>query len=239
MADGAHGMHLSHEPEGEFLYFANNKQGWVKKTTLSGEIVLELGVPPLRDVYYSPNMYKPSEAAVAPNGDIYVADGYGQHWIHRYNAQGEWIHSWGGLGSEKGKLKHPHGIRVDTRGLDPTLYVADRANERFQLFTLAGEHISFITKDVNRPSGSYSYLDGAIIVPDLRSRVTLLDRNDDLIIHLGEDDAWTKEGWPRRPVSEYKPDRFVSPHAACANSKGDIFVVEWVPQGRISKLTKL
>ncbi|MCC2683325.1 MAG: repeat-containing protein [Paenibacillaceae bacterium] len=110
---------------------------------------------------------------------------------------------------------------------------------RIQLFTLDGEHISFITKDVRRPSGSYPYLDGAIIVPELYSRVTLLDRNDELLVHLGEDDAWTRDGWPGIPTSDYKPDRFVSPHAACANSKGDIFVVDWVPLGRVSKLTRL
>jgi hypothetical protein len=54
-----------------------------------------------------------------------------------------------------------------------------------------------------------------------------------------EPDAWTRDGWPEIPTSDYKPDRFVSPHAACANSKGDIFVVDWVPLGRVSKLTRL
>jgi ectoine hydroxylase-related dioxygenase (phytanoyl-CoA dioxygenase family) len=239
MQAGAHGMMIHNESGTEYLYFANPDQGKVWKTTLDGEILLELGVPPFEDVYEDPTKYKPTEVAVAPNGDIYVTDGYGQSWVHHYNAKGEYIRSWGGKGTEAGQLKNPHGIRVDTRGEVPVIYVADRGNQRLQLFTLEGEHIAFVTDQMNRPCGSYDYHDGALIVPDLRSRVTLIDREDRLIVHLGADDAWMKEGWPRRPVEEHKRDRFVSPHAACTNSKGDIFIVEWVPTGRLTKLTKV
>ena len=80
--------------------------------------------------------------AIAPNGDIYVGDGYGSNYINQYNKKGEFIRTFGGTGKEAGQLACPHGITVDNRGKTPVLTVADRANQRLQLFTLDGKHLS-------------------------------------------------------------------------------------------------
>jgi DNA-binding beta-propeller fold protein YncE len=237
-AEGAHGMHLSKEEDKEHLYLADRVRHIVVKTTLDGEKIFTLGVPDLPNVYDTADKYKPTDVAVAPNGDIYVCDGYGQSWIHQYSADGTWIHSWGGKGNEAGQLDCPHGIWVDTRGNEPYLYVADRANHRIQIFTLDGEHVKFITEDIDYPCDFYQY-QGELYIPDLHSRVTILDHNNRLITHLGEDaEAWQKEGWPRRPASERQIDKFVSPHAVCVDSYGDLYVAEWVPDGRITKLIR-
>jgi len=235
-AAGAHGMFLSREGSQEYLFLTDTARRMVFKTTLTGEIIFSLGVPDLPDVYDSPDKYCPTDVAVAPNGDFYVVDGYGQHWIHHYNYGGQHVRSWGGLGSDPGKMNCPHGAWVDTRGSEPLLYVADRENHRIQIFSLDGKPMRFVTEDIDYPCCFYQFGEELYIL-DLHSRVTILDKQDHLITHLGEDQtAWKKEGWPNRPVSEHVIDKFVSPHALCVDTQGDIYVAEWVPHGRVTKL---
>lgn len=237
-AAGAHGLFLAQEPDGsESLLLCDYKLHQVVKTTLDGRELLRLGVPELADVYPEPGSYLPTDAAVAANGDLYVCDGYGQGWIHQYSPQGERIRSWGGKGSEPGKMDCPHGIWIDSRGPEPLVYVADRGNVRIQLFTLDGEHVRFVEGDLRYPCCFYEF-EGDLYIPDLHSRLTILDERDRLIAHLGDGDHYTREGWPNRDPSERRPDEFVSPHAACVDSRGDVYVVEWVPDGRLTKLVR-
>lgn len=239
-AVGAHGMYYSKEADGEYLYLADEARHLVAKTTLDGEVLFRVGVPDRPDLYASEEQYRPTDVAVAPNGDFYVVDGYGQSWIHIYNAAGEYQSSFGGKGSEPGKVDCPHGIWVDTRKAEPELYVADRSNHRIQVFTLGGEHIRFVTDEMDLPCCFYQFEDD-LYIPDLNSRVTIIGPDDKLITHLGEDQtAYKTEGWPLRPLPEdRKVGSFVSPHAVCVDSHGDIYVAEWVPDGRVTKLVRL
>lgn len=78
-ADGAHGMFWNKEDEGEFLYLATTKLGTVVKTTLDGEVVWTINQPDLPEIYDGEKKrFVPTETTVAANGDVYVADGYGQ-----------------------------------------------------------------------------------------------------------------------------------------------------------------
>jgi hypothetical protein len=155
-AGGAHGLHLQKEGSEEFLYLCDIKRSLVVKTTLDGEVVLTLGYPKDSPPYQfatggePAKKYIPTNVAVAPNGDIYVADGYGSSFINQYNAAGEFIRTFGGAGSAAGELDCPHGLMVDTRGLTPRLLVADRKNNRLQSFSLEGSHLGF-AHGVNLP----------------------------------------------------------------------------------------
>lgn len=237
--DGAHGMRLYREDAGEFLYFADYAKHRAVKTTLDGEVVWEIGAPKEPGVYATDDAFRPTEVAVAPNGDVYVTDGYGASYIHRYDASARWIQTWGGTGSEPGQLKCPHGIVVDTRGGEPILLVADRGNSRLQTFTLDGRHIGFVTDDLRQPCGFF--LAGSdVVVPDLHSRVSIFDRDNRLITHLGDyPQGWEVAGWPNVAPSELQTGRFSSPHAACVDSRGDLYVVEWISTGRITKLRRV
>lgn len=142
---GAHGFYLHTGPDGqEVLYFADTRRAMVVKTTLSGEVLLRIGAPDRADLYDAERRYVPTDVCVAPNGDIYVSDGYGQYYVHQYDAAGSYIRSWGGRGSEPGRIIEPHGISVNLRGEEPELYVADRRNHRIQVFTMDGEHKRFV-----------------------------------------------------------------------------------------------
>src|SRR5580700_9011359 len=184
---GAHGLHIHKEGRDEFLYLCDTKRAIVVKTTLAGEKVFTHEYPKESPAYAAAKIaYRPTNLAISPNGDIYVGDGYGSSYINQYNSKGEFIRTFGGLGKEAGKLNCPHGIIVDTRGKEPILTVADRGNNRIQRFELDGKHLDFID-GTNLPCYFNYFKNGDTVVPDLGARVTLLDRDNKVIEHLGDD----------------------------------------------------
>jgi hypothetical protein len=242
---GAHGLHIRKEGSTEFLYLCDTKRALVVKTTLDGEEVFTLGYPDQSDAYGKPNpdgtkkKYSPTNLAIAPNGDIYVGDGYGSSYIIVYDKNGKYLRTFGGKGKEPGQLDCPHGIILDDRSPNPFLMIADRANNRIQTFTLAGEHIAFI-EGTNLPCYFDFYKTGETVVPDLGARVTLMDKSNKVIEQLGDDSA--AHNWQdvrKLDRSAFKPGKFVCPHGACFDHDGNIFVVEWVEVGRVSKLQRV
>jgi hypothetical protein len=240
---GAHGLHIQREGSTEFLYLCDTKRGVVVKATLDGEEVFTLGYPDVSEAYKpgadgKKPKYSPTNLAIGPNGDLYVGDGYGSSYINQYNHKGEFIRTFGGKGKEAGQVDCPHGIAVDTRGSAPILTVADRANSRIQRFTLDGKHVDFIP-GTNMPCHFSYFKNGDVVVPDLGARVTLMDRNNQVIAQLG-DDSSTK--WRETRVmtrDHFTPGKFVCPHGACFDHAGNIFVVEWVEVGRVTKLRRV
>jgi hypothetical protein len=256
----AHGMQLRREGRDEFLYLTVNAtnprlapqpelQAVVVKATLRGEIVWKIQGPPDVAAYRDPNpdgtpkRYNPTNLAFAPNGDIYVGDGYGSYYVNQYDSNGAYIRTFGGRGSAPGELNEPHGIWVDTRDASrpgsgrahPLLVVADRRNNRLQRFTLDGRHVDFIGGF--RLPCHFDERRGLVVVPDLHGRVTLMDRANRLVAHLGDSNApqWNN---PLRtqPRDQFISGQFICPHGACFDADGNIFVVEWVEVGRVTKL---
>jgi hypothetical protein len=238
---GGHGIDLRKEGNEEFLYLCDTAHGQVLKTSLKGEIVWKLGFPPEANVYSKSKPYRPTNLAFAPDGGFYVADGYGQNYIHQYDKDHKWVRTWGGAGKEPGKMNTPHGIWLDNRpGRDVTLVVADRANARLQYFTLDGKHIAFV-EGMLYPA-HFDIRGNVLLVPDLHARVTLLDGDNKPIAQLGYDPAWTEEVKKfkvRGDEKLWKPGKFVHPHDACFDRDGNIYVTEWVNTGRISFLRKV
>ncbi len=250
----AHGMQLRREGRDEFLYLtvnaANPKapvqpeiQAAVVKATLGGEIVWRIDGPP--DVEgYRPGpdgvarRYNPTNVAIAPNGDVYVGDGYGSYFINQYDGKGTFIRSFGGRGGDLGQLAEPHGLWMDTRREAPVLVVADRRNNRLQRFTPDGRPIDTIG-GLRLPC-HFDERDGLVVIPDLHGRVTLLDRGNQIVAHLGDSNApkWSN---PLRTGAreQFIPGQFIQPHGACFDRAGNIFVVEWVEVGRVTKLRKV
>jgi hypothetical protein len=240
---GAHGLHIRKEGSTEYLYLCDTKNAVVVKTTLDGEHVWQIGYPEQAEPY-RPGAdgkrikYSPTNLAVAPNGDIYVADGYGSSYINQYNSKGEYIRTFGGKGKEKGQLDCPHGIIVDERSGTPILTVADRTNKRLQRFDLNGQPIDII-ENLPAPCHFNIAKNGDIVIPDLFARVTLLDKQNRVITQLGDDSTSNYRKTRTGPREGFTPGKFVCPHGACFDHSGNIFVVEWVEVGRVSKLRKL
>lgn len=232
---GAHGLDLRKEGRNEYLYHCDTARRQVVKTTLEGEVVWEKGVPEEAGVYKEGAPYVPTNVAFAPDGGFYVADGYGSHWIHQYDAKANYVRTFGGGGSDPGKVQQPHGLWLDDRGKEPFLVVADRANSRLQYFTPDGKHVRFVKEGMRRPC-HFALRNGLMLVPDLNSVVTLLDKDNRVVAHLGDGDPTNLRG---RPRSEYIPGKFIHPHDAMFLKNGDILVAEWVPTGRITLLRKV
>jgi hypothetical protein len=241
---GGHGIDLRKEGREQFLYLCDVAHGIVAKTTLKGEHVWVKWVPEEPGVYANPRAkYSPTNVAFAADGGFYIGDGYGSHYIHQYDKDANWVRTWGGEGDAPGKMRTPHGLWLDDRpGREPSLIVADRANARLQYFTLDGKHLSFI-KEVSFPA-HFDLRGDTMLVPDLHARVSLFDKDNKVIAHLGYDAEWTKQVLAdgmkmRKTPDRWQNDRFIHPHDACFDKDGNIFVVEWVPTGRVSFLRKV
>jgi hypothetical protein len=250
----AHGLHIRKEGRDEFLYLTVNAanprqvpppdmQAVVLKATPKGEIVWKIQGPPDIEAYKpgadgTPKRYNPTNVAIAPNGDIYVGDGYGSYFVNQYNSKAEYIRTFGGKGSDPGQLAEPHGIWVDARSTPPVLVVADRRNNRLQRFTLDGKHIDFIPGF--RLPCHFDERKGMVVVPDLHGRVTLMDSGNQIVEHLGDSNApdWNNP-LRTKPRDAFIPGQFICPHGACFDHAGNIFVVEWVEVGRVTKLRRL
>jgi hypothetical protein len=251
----AHGLHIRKEGRDEFVYLTVNAtnpkmtpqpemQAVVIKATPKGEIVWKIQGPPDVDAYRpgadgAPKRYNPTNVAIAPNGDIYVGDGYGSSFVNQYNSKAEYIRTFGGRGSDPGKLAEPHGIWMDMRSGKPMLVVADRRNNRLQRFTTEGEHVDFVP-GFKLPCHFHEHK-GTVVIPDLHGRVTLMDRSNQIVSHLGDANLPLGASYPLRtqPREAFIPGQFICPHGACFDRDGNIFVVEWVEVGRVTKLRRI
>jgi hypothetical protein len=242
---GAHGLTFRKEGSEEFLYLCDYQHGIVTKRTLKGEEVFTLGYPAESEAYKPRDQtsvvpYRPTNVAIAPNGDIYVGDGYGSSFVNQYNSKAEFIRSFGGLGKADGQLDCPHGLWVDTRAEMRLLVVADRGNSRLHRFTLEGKHVDFILGTSRMPC-NFHERNGSVVIPDLVSKVVILDRTNNVIASLG-DGEYPKQDWStvrNQASGTFVPGRFVCPHGACFDHEGNIFVVEWVESGRVTKLRSI
>lgn len=233
---GAHGLHLAREGGQEVFYLCDTARRRIVKTTLTGEVIWERLCPEETGGYKTAQEYIPTNIATAPDGTVFVADGYGRNYIHIYRPDGTHVRTFGGTGKTPGHMRTPHGIMVDTRGPQPLLVVADRGNARLQYFTLAGEHVKFVTEELREPC-HFDQRGDLLLIPDLKSRVTLFDRENRLVAHLGDGEDY--RGIRDKDRTAFTPGKFVAPHGAIFDSQGNIFVVEWVEVGRVTKLRKV
>jgi hypothetical protein len=226
---------------------AATPSGAVAKISLDGDVLLRLGPPPIPA--YAAADYRPTSVAVVPgSGDVWVADGYGQSYIHRYDAAGAYQESLDGT-TGSGRFKTPHFIYVDGRHGVAELYVCDRGNARIQVYGVDGVFRREIDGgSLAAPTWIAADGDRLVLVEFKPPRLTILDRDDRLVGYIAMDaDAPQRAGWPNGMASDGAvrryagtlPGRLNSPHAATADARGDIYVTEWLIGGRITKLARV
>lgn len=228
----AHGLFWSKEPEGEFFYFTENVAkdagARVYKTDLHGKVLYELGKGVAAGDATQPFDFKnPTDVAVAPNGDIYIVDGYGSQLVHRFDKNFKHLKTIGGPGAEHGKFKTCHGVWVSTLGAEPEVYIADRANNRLEVFSTELDYKRTVP-DMRNPCCLYQHA-GHLYIPELGARVSIIDAADKVVAQLGDGRGVKKEELASHP------EAFATPHALAVDSRGDIYVVEWLPNGRPRK----
>jgi hypothetical protein len=243
-----HGIDIRLEGNEEFLYLspANPAMAFTKMT-LKGEIVWRKGKAELNADSHlwdeTPSLtYRPTNTSFRPDGGYYLGDGYGSGYLFHYNRDNQFVRAIGGSGVENGKFMTPHGQWLDDRDGTPKLVVADRANKRLQWFDMNDDHLR--TQEGFLFPADIDSKGDLLLVPDLHARVTILGANYEPIVHLGDDVAWRERVLAnnfamRKQRDQWLPGRFVHPHDACFDKDNNIFVVEWVATGRVTKLVKV
>lgn len=180
--NGPHGIHIGPD---NALYLTDYLDHTVRKFTPDGRLLLTLGqsgcpaetgatTVDYRTVCRAgPPFCFPTNLALSPAGDLYVADGYGNACIHKFDALGRWQFSWGSPGSGPGQFHVPHGIAIDPAGI---VYVADRENSRIQRFDLGGRFLDQWT-DVVRPCEVLVDPQGSVLVAELGYRAGMFPGN--------------------------------------------------------------
>jgi DNA-binding beta-propeller fold protein YncE len=242
------GEGLFSRPHGIFIgtddavYCTDDASHTVRKFTPDGQLSLTLGTPgkpsdtgatsmDFRTIQRAgPPFHYPTNVALAPEGDLYVSDGYGNARVHKFSADGRLLLSWGEPGNGPGQFHVPHGIAVDRQG---TVYVADRENSRLQLFTSHGEFLSEWT-DVARPCQVCIDAAGDVYVAELGYRAGMwpgtsppsLDAPGGRVsIFDSGGKLRARWGGGHNPCAD---GDFFAPHGICVDSLGAIYVGEVV-----------
>jgi NHL repeat len=171
---------------------------------------------------------RPTDVAVAPNGEVYVSDGYGNARVHRFGADGTLLQSWGVPGQGPGEFKLVHSVWVDSHGGREgagRVLVADRENHRVQRFTADGEYLGE-WGGFRQPTDLFVDEQGFVYVPELQSRMSILDPDGQVVARWGGEER-REPGW------------FVAPHGAWVDSRGDLYVCEVLQGQRIQKFVRV
>jgi DNA-binding beta-propeller fold protein YncE len=219
------------------IYCVDDGAHAVRKFSPDGELLLTLGTPnePAQTGYDGKDSQtircsagpfnRCTSLGVAPNGDLYVADGYGNARVHHFSARGELLRSWGEPGRGPGQFRIPHGIYVLRDG---RVLVADRENHRIQFFDPEGTYLEEWT-DLQRPCAIDVDAQGRIYVAELlfgdrSGRVSVFEPSGRLMARWGE--YGTEAG------------KFIAPHGIAVDAAGDVYVAEvcWTLAGRQGKV---
>jgi hypothetical protein len=167
----------------------------------------------------------------APNGDIYVVDGYGTSWIFVFDANGKFKKQFGGPG-EPFKLANCHKVHIDTRFEPARVFLCDRGNKRLMHATLDGEPLGVIATGLRGPS-SASFHGDLVCIAEIGGCVSVWDKEGKQVATLGNNTTAGQSNTPRVPPADWRENVVTSPHGITFDAKGNILETEWNQFGRV------
>jgi len=200
----AHGLRID---ASDNVWVTDNANHTVTKFSPDGAILMKLGeknVAGEDDTHFN----KPADIAFAANGDFYIADGYGNSRVVKFNKSGQFLKAWGKKGTAPGEFNLPHAVQIDNQG---HVYVADRENNRIQIFDAEG---NFLREFAGMsPFGLFITPDQSLFVADGRANKVLKLRLDGKVLT-----SWGATG--------PEPGHFQLPHGLTVARDGAIYVTE-------------
>lgn len=238
---GGHGLSISREGDDEFLWVTNTDGNLpvVRKVSLTGETVLEIGRPQVAP-YDNPDAgYLPTEVEINPaNGDIYIADGYGSSLLSHYDRQGKLLAIYGGSDDPAERYHCMHGVRLDLRQPDqPRLWLTSRQDQEIRIATLDGQVQQVIRFPGVGPCRA-SFVGDHVVVPIIWvDPIDGAGRGHGFVLILGPDNQPVSLVGGRQRTLEsgdvhfaQAADQtlpFVFPHDAYVDGQGDLYVAQW------------
>jgi DNA-binding beta-propeller fold protein YncE len=232
-----HGLYLQRERDGEYLYAARPNFHEVLKIKTDGTVAWTMGYPAESGKYTKAEEFNPTNMVALRDGTIFVADGYGQNWIHKYDRNRKYIKSFGGPGgvpAEDGKFNRCHGLAVDMRGGKPMLIVCNRESGRVEHWDTDGNLVHVLQRGLRMPaavivSGDYA------AVAELQGRVTILGKDNRIVAQLGDNPTVSQRANYGLPPAQWTEGICNSPHGIAFDRAGNVIVSEWSQYGRLLK----
>ena len=230
---GVHALTLREEGGKEVLYGAHLAGQRIVKLDLDGKLLLQ--IPNAKTGEVPGGWGGLTAVAVAPDGTIFAAMGYGSNLIHQFDAEGRLLKTLGGPGKGDGRFQTCHGLAVDTRFDPPRLLVCDRENRRLVHLALDGTFIGVASSYLRRPC-AVSIRGDLAAVAELEGRVTLLDKTGTPVAFLGDNPE--KGQWANYGVAPeaWREGIFTAPHGVCWDAEGNLYVQDWNATGRVTRL---
>ncbi len=236
-----HGFVIRQQPDGEFIFGVRLREQTVIKMTLDGQVVMTIPASAIPDEFKVRNARSNQLALaltgldVAPNGDLYVTDGYASDYIHRFDRTGRYMKSFGGK-KEPYNFNTLHKLAIDTRFTPVRLIACDRANNRVVHLSLDGDFLGVVAKDLLLPAAVVISGDNAII-GELKGQVSVLDKAGRVVARLGTN-AGEGVGTNQLKPELWQTGLVVSPHGVAINEHGDLFVSEFNAFGRVHRFNR-
>lgn len=237
-----HGFVIHKDAGGEFIYGARLGNGDILKLTLEGKEALKIPPSAIPDEFKSKNKdgvatQRLTAMDVAPNGDLFVTDGYSSDYVHHFDKAGKYLKSFGGK-KDPYSFKTLHKIAIDTRFSPPRVIGVDRANGRVVHMSLEGEFLGVVATDMRKPAAVAVQGDLAVI-GELNGQVTVLDKAGKAVAVFGTNDEPKDEVGSNKCAPDlWRPGIVTAPHGVAFNAHGDIFVSEYNIYGRVHRFNR-
>ncbi len=178
---------------------------------------------------------------VAPNGDIFLADGYASNHIFKFDKTGKYLMHFGTKGNGLKEFNTAHGMTLDTRYEPPRLLICDRNHEpkgRLLHYDLNGEFIAEVVTGLGMPT-SASVQGDYVSVPDLHGRLVILDKSNTIVSVLGNNADPAKRVNFNVPQEQWIEGIFSGTHGSSWDKGGNLYIQDWNVSGRIMKLVRV
>lgn len=235
-----HDMEIREEDEGEFIFGARNANAeGIKFNAHSGEIVLQLPFPEASGLKLK--KFNPTAITVAPNGDIFLSDGYASDHIFKFDKTGKYLMHFGSKGDGLKQFHTAHGMTLDTRYSPPRLLICDRNHlpkGRLLHYDLDGNFIAEVVTGLGMPTSAAVQGD-YVSVPDLHGRLVILDKSNTIVAVLGNNPDPGKGRSFKIPQAQWVEGVFSGTHGSYWDKDGNLYVQDWNISGRIMKLVRV